>query len=110
MITTVQETIDRLRELDRQASPRRWWVGETARWGHTVMCEHYDEVVEVVIDACREGERIDDNDPDLQLIIKARNALPSLLAEIERLTAENQALTDQLTEARVAIVPLKENK
>lgn len=92
MSTEIQETINRLRELDRQAMPSPWWVGETARWGHTVMCEHYDEVVEVVIDACREGEHIDDSNPDLQLIIQARNAIPALLAEIERLAEENLEL------------------
>lgn len=49
------------------------------------MCER-GESPEVVIDACFEGERLADKDPSLQLIVQARNALPSLIAEVDRLS------------------------
>lgn len=98
MTTTIQETIDRLRELDRQASPAPWQVGETESGGHAILCE-YVASIEVVIDTLWEGEPMDDNSPDLEIITETRNALPSLLAEIERLTAENIQLLDTIAEA-----------
>lgn len=84
----IQETIARLRELDRTASPAPWWVSDSDAkpWHHGILCE-YGESPEVVIDAYWDGARIDDNSPDLHLIAEARNAVPVLLTEIDRLTA-----------------------
>lgn len=83
-MTTIQETINRLRELDQEALPAPWWLGDN-EWGHhAILCE-YGESVEVVIDTLWEGEPMGDNDPDLQLILEARNSLPDLLAEIGRM-------------------------
>lgn len=83
-MSTIEETIDRLRELDQTASPAPWRVGTTKSWDHGILCE-YGEKVEVVIDTLWEGEPLDDNSPDLQIITETRNSLPDLLAEIERL-------------------------
>lgn len=98
MSTTIQETINRLRELDRYASPAPWQVGETESGGHAILCE-YVASIEVVIDTLWEGEPMDDSSPDLEIITETRNALPGLLTEIDRLSAENQALTAELTKA-----------
>ena len=97
MKTYIQETIKRLRELDRYASPAPWQVGETESGGHAILCE-YVASVEVVIDTLWEGEPMDDSSPDLEIITEARNALPTLLAEIDRLTAEIDRLTDENTQ------------
>ena len=91
MKTYIQETINRLRELDRYASPAPWQVGETESGGHAILCE-YVASVEVVIDTLWEGEPMDDSSPDLEIITEARNAAPALLAEIERLADENLEL------------------
>ena len=91
MSTEIQKTINRLRELDRYASPAPWQVGETESGGHAILCE-YVASVEVVIDTLWEGEPMDDSSPDLEIITEARNAAPALLAEIERLADENLEL------------------
>ena len=84
-MTDIQETIARLRELDQEALPAPWWLGDDA-WGHhAILCE-YGESVEVVIDTLWEGEPLDHGSLDLQLITETRNSLPDLLAEIDRLT------------------------
>ena len=97
MKTYIQETINRLRELDRYASPAPWKVGETESGGHAILCE-YVASVEVVIDTLWEGEPMDDSSPDLEIITEARNALPTLLAEIDRLTDENTQLLETAAE------------
>lgn len=74
MSTNIQETINRLRELDQKASPTPW-IAEPQQAG--------------------EG----DVATDLRLIAAARNAIPELLAEIDRLTAENKNLTAELAKA-----------
>ena len=108
MSTEIQETINRLRELDRTASPAPWVFTGTKRTGYDTM-EPGDLLEGNGLGLIPEIERVCPP-VDAELIAEARNAIPALLTEIERLTAENQALTDQLTESRVAIRPLKENK
>lgn len=98
MKTDIQETIDRLRELDRVASPAPWWVGSSAESYNAIVCEDGD-TTSGVLDACYVGERLSSDDPDLQIITETRNAIPVLLAEIERLTAENTQLLDTVAEA-----------
>ena len=90
-MSDIQETINRLRELDRTASPAPWWVGSSAESYNAIVCED-GATTSGVLDACYVGERLSSNDPDLQIITETRNALPALLAEIERLAEENQAL------------------
>ena len=88
MKTTIQETIDRLRELDRTASPAPWEA-----WG----CgENRQTSIEHPMgDVLERGERgyghmREDTtwlrEADADLITETRNALPALLAEIDRLT------------------------
>ena len=98
MSTTIQETIARLRELDQEASPAPWWVGSSAESYNAIVCED-GETTSGVLDACYAGERLSSNDPDLQIVTETRNAIPSLLAEIDRLTAENTQLLDTVAEA-----------
>lgn len=90
-MTDIQETINRLRELDRTASPAPWWVASSAESYNPIVCED-GETTSGVLDACYAGERLSSDDPDLQIITETRNALPVLLAEIDRLTAENLEL------------------
>ena len=106
MSTNIQETINRLRELDQKASPAPWYIEEWEGMIVTGDDETGEEVGAVFYHALKSKK----SKANAAILTELRNALPSLLAEIERLTAENQALTDQLTEAGVAIVPLKENK
>lgn len=97
--TNIQETIARLRELDQVASPAPWWVGSSAESYNAIVCED-GETTSGVLDACYVGERLSSNDPDLQIITETRNAIPALLAEIDRLTAENQHLTALMEESK----------
>ena len=90
MSTDIQKTINRLRELDRKASPAPWYIEEYE--GVIVTGDEDGETLSGVIDACYIGEQLSSNDPDLQIIVEARNAIPTLLAEIERLAEENRAL------------------
>lgn len=101
MKTTIQETIDRLRELDRTASPAPWEA-----WG----CgENRQTSIEHPMgDVLERGERGHGHmredivwlrEADADLITETRNALPVLLAEIDRLTAENTQLLDTVAEA-----------
>ena len=83
-MSAIEETIARLRDLDRYASPAPWWVGSSAESYNAIVCED-GETTSGVIDACYVGERLSSDDPDLQIITETRNALPGLLAEIDRL-------------------------
>ena len=81
--TNIQETLDRLRELDQKASPAPWWVNDTECLHYGILSEDIDYTA-LVIDAYCGGERIDRDTPDLKIIVEARNAIPKLIAEIER--------------------------
>ena len=92
MSAEIQETIDRLRELDRKASPAPW-IEATDETNPDAPCLLLDSSGELVA----EGE--DDwashwlyVDKMVPLLTELRNAIPALLAEIERLTEENQTL------------------
>ena len=95
-MTDIQETIARLRELDQTASPAPWYIEE-----HESMIVTGDEETgEEVGAAFYQAMKSKKGKANAAILTEARNSLPSLLAEIDRLTAENQALTDQLTESR----------
>lgn len=96
MKTYIQETIDRLRELDRVASPAPWEA-----WG----CgENMQTSIEHPMgDVLERGERGHGHmreditwlrESDADLITETRNAIPALLAEIDRLTSENKNLEE----------------
>ena len=120
MKTNIQETINRLRELKKLATPAPWTI-ETSGNDYPVEVVHYSAnlrgesaYLEVFMPAySAEGEFAESEEGvniDVRYAVCLVNAVPDLLTEIERLTAENQALTDELTEAGVPIRPLKENK
>lgn len=88
-MSDIQETIDRLRELNQTASPAPWDIT------HSNSLETSDDGGKIIGDA--EGGVIAEADVDLwshsffiddalPLMVKLRNALPALLAEIDRLT------------------------
>ena len=89
MISAIQETIDRLRELDQKASPAPWSITysdslETTDDGGMVIGDAEGEVIaEADVGLWSHSFFIDDA---LPLMVKLRNALPVLLTEIERLT------------------------
>ena len=103
-MSKIQETIDRLRELDAKASPAPWrtefdthiYAGEGEIFeidtSNDDICEWFECSDEC---GCAGYER----KPDIDLLAASRNAIPALLDEIERLTAENQALTAELAKA-----------
>lgn len=87
----IQETINRLRELDKNASPAPWKYAVI----HLTDEDSYSQLEEA------RGEHILDNwgtsqlsYEDIDIIIEARNAIPVLLTEIERLKAENKKLSE----------------
>ena len=98
-MSTIQETIDRLREIDRKASPAPW-IEATDETNPEMPCLLLDSNGGLVAEG--EGDwgshwfHIDNMVP---LLTELRNALPELLAEINRLEAENAQLLDTVAEA-----------
>lgn len=103
MTTDIQETINRLRELDRAARPAPW-----APQGGFISCGQASlditndkqgfPLMRLWADMTKGDREVNPQD-DFVLIIEARNALPALLTEIDRLTAENQTLTAELAKS-----------
>lgn len=86
MSTEIQETIERLRELDQTASPAPWsWSG--GGQGSPILSAN---------DAVGRLEYA--TEEDLDLITETRNAIPALLDERERLIAELERLTARVAE------------
>ena len=96
------DELTRLRELDAKASPAPWEIT------HSRHLETMEGVGLVIEDS--EGGTVAEADSDfghhslfiddaLPLMVELRNALPILLTEIERLTAENTQLLDTVAEA-----------
>ncbi len=89
-MSTIQETIDRLRELDQTAIPAPWSYLMLPVDPHTGIQDS------VLLDGAGLEFSTNAEDAftrnDFDVILEARNAIPALLAEIERLEEENQAL------------------
>ena len=88
MTSAIQETINRLRELDAEASPAPWEA-----WGFGE--DEQTSIEHPMGDVLERGERgyghmREDTtwfrEADADLITETRNAIPALLAEIDRLT------------------------
>lgn len=100
--TNIQEAINRLRELDQNASPTPWEAWGAGEGGNTSIEHPMGNVLE------RDQHGSDHmwevitwiSEADADLIVETRNALPALLTEIERLTAENQHLTARMEESK----------
>lgn len=102
MTTNIQETINRLRELDKNASPAPWSVvrysGLEYYGEKPLQVDSIRSASEIVAEqlgchACDEGLQ-SDRIENFEYIVEARNAIPVLLAEIERLTAENRNISE----------------
>ena len=96
MTTNIQETINRLRELDRTASPAPWSSqGGFISAGQASLDITNDKqsfpLMRLWADMTKGDREVNPQD-DFALIIETRNALPELIAEIDRLTAENDRL------------------
>lgn len=89
-MSTIQETINRLRELDQKASP--------APWSYLILPVDLHTGIQdsVLLDGAGLEFSTNAEDAftrnDFDVILEARNAIPALLAEIERLTADNDRL------------------
>lgn len=86
MKTDIQETIDRLRELDRTASPVPWsynpWSANSSGEVTQNITYGWGEDEEILI-----GEvSYLLTEHDAEMIAESRNAIPALLTEIDRLT------------------------
>lgn len=103
MTEYTQEFHDRLRELDQEASPAPWVIRpEDDFMPLDIACPanpaHYPtspDVMETVFYPAETTESffcMGDDLPDIQIAVEARNAVPALLAEIERLQEENARL------------------
>ena len=94
-MSTTKETINRLRELDRTASPAPWYIEEHESMIVTGDEETGEEVGAVFYHTLKSKK----SKANAAILTEARNAVPDLLAEIDRLTAENTQLLDTVAEA-----------
>ena len=88
-MNTIQETINRLRELDRTASPAPWEAWGIGENGQAFIEHPMGDVLER--GERRTGHKTKEKttwlrEADADLITQTRNAIPELIAEIERLT------------------------
>ena len=88
MKTNIQETINRLRELDQNASPAPWEAWGIGENGQAFIEHPMGDVLER--GERRTGHKTKEKttwlrEADADLITETRNALPALLTEIERL-------------------------
>ena len=110
MKTNTQETIARLRELKKLATPEPWSIETNGLEypvevvHHTVNMQGEPDYLEVFMRAYSpaEGEYAESEEGvniDVRYAVCLVNAVPDLLAEIDRLTAENTQLLDTVAEA-----------
>lgn len=81
-MSEIQETINRLRELDKKASPAPWYIEE---WEGMIVTGEDDETGEEVGAVFYCTSKSKKNKANAAMLTEARNALPTLLAEIDRL-------------------------
>ena len=94
MKTAIQETINRLRELDQNASPAPWsynpWSANSSGEVTQNITYGWGEDEEILL-----GEvSYLLTEHDAEMIAESRNSIPLLLKEIERLITENAKAWD----------------
>ena len=95
-MTTIQETLNRLRELDQTASPAPWYIEE---YEGMIVTGEDDETGEEVGAVFFHSMKSNKSKANAAILTEVRNALPDLLTEIDRLKAENAQLLDTVAEA-----------
>lgn len=94
MTTNIQETLDHLRELDRVTAPAPW-VETINEENPDIPCLLLDYNGGLVAEGETDWEGFWPNlDNTVGLLTELRNALPVLLNEIDRLSAENKNLAE----------------
>ena len=88
-----QEQMDRLRELEKAATPGEWWTDVNVTETDQLICCTPDDISGSQRGYVM-GMALTNNNVlnDAELIVALRNNLPKLLDEIDRLQAENERL------------------
>lgn len=90
-----QELHDRLRELDKTASPAPWYIEPY----ENMLVTGDDETGEEIGATYYGRGRSKKQRANREMLTDARNAVPALLAEIERLQAELETAREEAWEA-----------
>jgi hypothetical protein len=97
----LSKTIAELEELEKQVIPGPWeWacdfeIGDTRHWNVHRTLERSRTVCLGLVSMATERWSIDHYPmPEMQLLTAARNAMPTLLAEIRRLRAKEKKNTE----------------
>lgn len=102
-MSDIQETIEHLRRLDQVASPAPWGLEpyrdggveeeeETSEPKVHSIANHQEDVIAQLGCGCCDTGLGAPSMANFEIAVEARNAIPALLAEIERLTEENLKL------------------
>ncbi|GAA1046072.1 hypothetical protein [Rothia amarae] len=95
MTENIDDLIDRLRELDQSASPAPWHIEPY----ENMVVTGDDETGEEIGATYYGRKRSKKQRANREMLTDARNAVPALLAEIERLYAELETAREEAWEA-----------